>query len=130
MVVTKMWQQKEGSVWWKEGRTLSRSLKNKCLYEMFMYMEVAWFHKCLGDLFFFRQNEHILKTYDGLAISPFEKTCLYLLLKLFLYKYFKCVVFKWVYLFTWNLEFDELHRCLTGVFLPMLREEKGLSDFF
>lgn len=32
--------------------------------------------------------------------------------------------------FTWNLEFDGLHRCITGVFLPMLRKEKGLSDFF
>lgn len=68
---------------------------------MFMYMEVAWFHKCLGDFFFpkrITEWAHSENIYDGLDISPFEETYLYLLVKLFLYKYLKYVVFKWVYL--------------------------------
>ena len=38
MVVTKMWQQKEGSSWWKEGRILSRSLKKEKTYLLNVYV--------------------------------------------------------------------------------------------
>lgn len=49
-------------------------------------MEVAWFHKCLGVCFFVFQTEwaHSENIYDGLDISPFAETYLYLLVKLFL----------------------------------------------
>lgn len=54
------------------------------------------------ERYFFQKNEYILKIYMMTWALVLLRRHIYvdLLVKLFLYKYFKCVVFKRVYLFS------------------------------
>lgn len=87
----------------------------------------------MPERFFFPEKlVHSENIYDGLDISPFKETCLYIyrLVKLVLYKFLN-VLFSREFICLrklWSL-MDYIDTSL-GAFLPMLRKGKGLSGFF